>query len=253
MGTNFIYRLMKGILGPYLKLAYRVKIEGAENFPKEGPVIVVGNHTSFLDSFWIPLAVPRRVVFLAKAEYFESWKTAWFFRSLGMIPIKRGSRHMAEAALQTGVEVLEEGGVLGLYPEGTRSPDGRLYRGRTGVARLAVKAKAPVVAIGMIGSRDIMPKEARFPKLRGRVTIKFSAPMTFEKYEGQEGDRLALRAITDEVMFEIMSLSGQSYVDEYASSAAKHTSNGSKGANGRGGKRSKNGKDSQSSTEKMSG
>lgn len=253
MGTNFIYRLMKGILGPYLKLAYRVKIEGAENFPKEGPVIVVGNHTSFLDSFWIPLAVPRRVVFLAKAEYFESWKTAWFFRSLGMIPIKRGSRHMAEAALQTGVEVLEEGGVLGLYPEGTRSPDGRLYRGRTGVARLAVKAKAPVVAIGMIGSRDIMPKEARFPKLRGRVTIKFSAPMTFEKYEGLEGDRLALRAITDEVMFEIMSLSGQSYVDEYASSAAKHTSNGSKGANGRGGKRSKNGKDSQSSTEKMSG
>ncbi|MBW3591281.1 MAG: 1-acyl-sn-glycerol-3-phosphate acyltransferase, partial [Actinobacteria bacterium] len=143
---------MKGILGPYLKLAYRVRIEGVENFPKEGPVIVVGNHTSFLDSFWIPLAVPRRVVFLAKAEYFESWKTAWFFRSLGMIPVKRGSRHMAEAALQTGVEVLEEGGVLGLYPEGTRSPDGRLYRGRTGVARLAVKAKAPVVAIGMIGS-----------------------------------------------------------------------------------------------------
>lgn len=253
MGTNFIYRLMKGILGPYLKLAYRVKIEGVENFPKEGPVIVVGNHTSFLDSFWIPLAVPRRVVFLAKAEYFESWKTAWFFRSLGMIPVKRGSRHMAEAALQTGVEVLEEGGVLGLYPEGTRSPDGRLYRGRTGVARLAMKAKAPVVAIGMIGSRDIMPKEARFPKLRGRVTIKFSAPMTFEKYEGQESDRLTLRAITDEIMFEIMSLSGQSYVDEYASSAAKQTSNGSKETNNRGGKRSKNGKGSQSSTEKMSG
>lgn len=226
MGSTFIYRLLKIILGPYLRVAYRVRIEGAEHFPDEGPVIVVGNHTSFMDSFWIPLAVPRRVVFLAKSEYFESWKTAWFFRSLGMIPIKRGSRHLAEAALQTGVEVLGEGGVLGLYPEGTRSPDGRLYRGRTGVARLAMNAKAPVVAIGLNGSREVMPKEARFPKLRGRVHIKFGAPMTFEKYEGQEADRLALRAITDEIMFEIMSLSGQSYVDEYASTVARNSRNG---------------------------
>jgi 1-acyl-sn-glycerol-3-phosphate acyltransferase len=213
---NWLYRFLQLTLDPYLRFMYRFQVEGAENFPKEGGVIVVGNHVSFMDSFWIPMCTPRRVIFLAKSEYFESWKIAWFFKALGMIPLKRGVRHKADAALQAGVECLEAGGVLGLYPEGTRSPDGRLYRGRTGVARLALASGCPVVPIGLSGSIDVMPKEAKLPRPRGRVTARLGAPMTFEKYAGQESSRQTLRAITDEIMFEIMNLSGQSYVVEFS-------------------------------------
>lgn len=220
------YKFLQLTLDPYLRAAYRFEVEGEEKFPQEGPVIVVANHLSFMDSFWIPLCTPRRVVYLAKAEYFESWKTAWFFRAMGMIPIKRGVRHQAEAALQTGLEHLESGGVLGMYPEGTRSPDGRLHRGRTGVARLALRSGSPVVPIGLIGSREVMPKEAKLPRLRGNITARLGAPMTFDKYRGQEGNRLALRAMTDEIMFEIMSLSGQAYVDEYATISSKGNGQG---------------------------
>ncbi|HEX2179331.1 MAG TPA: lysophospholipid acyltransferase family protein [Actinomycetota bacterium] len=197
-----------------------MRVEGTETFPKEGPVIVVANHVSFWDSFFVPLCVPRRVVFLAKAEYWDSWKTRWLVSSLGMIPIKRDVRAKSLAALETGIEFLKSGGVLGVYPEGTRSPDGRLYRGRTGVARLALGSGSPVVPIGLIGSREMMPKGAKFPKLRGRVTVKFGPPMTFEKYADTENPRQALRAMTDEIMFAIMNQSGQTYVDEYASREA---------------------------------
>lgn len=213
---RLFYRFLELTLAPYLRWAYRVKVEGAETFPDEGPAIVVANHTSFWDSFWVPLCVPRRVVFLAKAEYFESWKTAWLVKSLGMIPIKRDVRAKSLAALETGIEFLKTGGVLGVYPEGTRSPDGRLYRGRTGVARLALGAESPVVPIGLIGAREVMPKGARLPRFRGRITVKFGPPMTFEKYADSDNPRVALRAITDEIMFGIMNLSGQEYVDEYA-------------------------------------
>jgi 1-acyl-sn-glycerol-3-phosphate acyltransferase len=216
---NLLYRFLKLTLQPYLKWAYRFEIEGAENFPRDGGVIVVGNHVSFMDSFWIPMSTPRRVVFLAKSEYFESWKTAWFFRSLGMIPVKRGVRHKADAALQAGVECLEVGCVLGLYPEGTRSPDGRLYRGRTGVARLALGSGCPVVPIGLVGSRDVMPKEAKFPRLRGKVTARVGDPMSFA---GKEATHNNLRAITDEVMAKIAELSGQEYVDEYSPIASRN-------------------------------
>lgn len=214
-GRRF-YRFLELTLAPYLRWAYRVKVEGAETFPMEGPVIVVANHTSFWDSFFVPLCVPRRVVFLAKAEYWDSWRTRWLVKSLGMIPIRRDIRAKSLAALETGIEFLKSGGVLGLYPEGTRSPDGRLYRGRTGVARLALGANSPVVPIGLTGSREMMPKGARFPKLRGNVTVKFGPPMTFEKYSEMDNPRLALRSITDEIMFAIMGLTGQAYVDEYA-------------------------------------
>lgn len=213
---SFLYRFLKVTLSPILRALYHVKGEGLERFPAEGGVIVVGNHVSFMDSFFIPLVLPRRVVYLAKAEYFESWKTAWFVKSLGMIPVKRGVRSKAEAAIRSGVEVLEAGGVLGLYPEGTRSVDGRLYRGRTGVGRLAIRSGAPVVPVGIIGSRKVMPKKAKLPKLWGHVTVRIGAPMRFEKYEGKENDRRALRAMTDEIMAEILTLSGQTYVDEYA-------------------------------------
>ena len=218
-GRRF-YRFLELTLAPYLRWAYRVKVEGAETFPKEGPVIVAANHTSFWDSFFVPLCVPRRVVFLAKAEYWDSWRTRWLVKSLGMIPIKRDVRAKSLAALETGIEFLKSGGVLGVYPEGTRSRDGRLYRGRTGVARLAVGASCPVVPIGLIGSREMMPKGARFPKLRGRVTVRFGPPMTFEKFASPDNPRQALRAITDEIMFAIMALSGQTYVDEYNSREA---------------------------------
>lgn len=217
---NLLYRVLKVILTPILRALYRVRSEGLEEFPSQGPVIVVSNHVSFMDSLWVPLRVPRRMFYLAKAEYFESWKTAWFFKALGMIPCKRDVKEKTEAALQAGLDVLGTEGVLGLYPEGTRSPDGRLYRGRTGVARLALRSRAPVVPVGLHGSREVMPKQAKLPKLWGRVTVRFGKPLTFERYFDQQEDRFALRSITDEIMFEIMSLSGQSYVDEYASREA---------------------------------
>ena len=217
---SLLYRVLKLILIPILKGLYGVKAEGLEHFPKDGPVIVVANHVSFLDSFWIPLSVPRRMVYLAKAEYFESWKTAWFFRALGMIPVKRDIKEKTEAALQAGIEVLAEGGVLGLYPEGTRSPDGRLYKGRTGVARLALRSQAFVVPVGLVGSREVMPKQAKLPKPWGRVKVKFGKPLSFERYMAANEDRFVLRAMTDEIMYEIMLLSDQQYVDEYASKEA---------------------------------
>jgi len=218
-GSRF-YRVVKFILAPILRGLYRIRAEGLENFPGQGPVIVVANHVSFLDSFWIPLAVPRRMVYLAKAEYFESWKTRWFFKGLGMIPVKRDIKEKTEAALQAGAEVLEQDGVIGLYPEGTRSPDGRLYRGRTGVARLVLRSQACVVPIGLIGSREVMPKEAKFPRPWGRITLRFGEPLHFDRYYDQAEDRFVLRTITDEIVYEIMALSEQSYVDEYASREA---------------------------------
>lgn len=217
---SFLYRGLKVILTPILRGLYRVRGRGAEDFPTEGPAIIVANHVSFMDSLWVPVCVPRQMVFLAKAEYFESWKTAWFFRALGMIPVKRDVKEQTEAALQAGLEVLETGGVLGLYPEGTRSPDGRLYRGRTGVARLALRSRAPVIPVGLIGSREVMPKQAKFPKPWGNVKAQFGRPLTFERYYRQAEDRFVLRAVTDEIMYEIMSLSGQTYVDDYASREA---------------------------------
>jgi 1-acyl-sn-glycerol-3-phosphate acyltransferase len=217
---SFLYRFLKIILSPILRLLYRVQPEGRDGFPKEGPVIVVANHLSFMDSLFVPLCVPRRMVFLAKAEYFESPATAWFFKALGMIPVKREVKEKTEAALHSGIEVLSEGGALGLYPEGTRSPDGRLYRGRTGVARLAIRSKAPVVPVGVIGTRQVMPKDASFPRPWGKVRIKFGSPLTFERYYEDGEDRFVLRTVTDEIMYEIMTLSEQTYTDEYASREA---------------------------------
>lgn len=215
-----LYRTLKALLRPRLRRKYHLRVEGLENIPAEGPAILAANHVSFMDSIWIPLCVPRRVVYLTKAEYFDSWKTAWFFRSLGMIPLDRHSRDEAESALNTAVAFLRKGGVLGVYPEGTRSPDGRLYRGRTGVARLALRSGAPVVPIGVLGSREVMPKGARMPALSGRVTVRFGTPLEFRRPAGEGENESTLRMITDEIMFQIMTLSGQEYVDRYASQPA---------------------------------
>ena len=215
-----MYWVIKAILKPLLKGIYRIRIEGLENLPKKGPAIIAANHLSFLDSFFIPLAVPRRkVTYLAKADYFKSWKTAWFFNMVGQIPTEREGGAKSQHSLNIALGVLEEGKFLGIYPEGTRSPDGYLHRGRTGVARLALKAKSPVIPTGLVGTERVMPKEARFPRLRGRLTVhvRFGKPLDFQRFHGQEGDRMVLRSATDEILYEIMQLSGQEYVDEYAS------------------------------------
>jgi len=214
----FLYRTFSWILSPLLLRLYKIDVQGLENFPLSGPVIVVANHTSFMDSVWVPLIIPRRVVYLTKAEYFDSWKTVWFFRGLGMIPIDRQARDGGDNALSSAVTLLRAGGVLGLYPEGTRSVDGRLYRGRTGVGRLAVRSGAPVVPIGFIGSSAVMPKGAKIPKFSGEITMKIGKPIDFSRFLGKKDNDSVVRAITDEVMFQIMTLSGQEYVDRYATS-----------------------------------
>jgi 1-acyl-sn-glycerol-3-phosphate acyltransferase len=211
------YWLVKAVLTPVLRFFFRVRVEGAENLPKRGPVILASNHLSFSDSIFLPLVIRRRVTFVAKSEYFEDPKTAWFFRAVGQIPIKRGGGSAARRALESAADVLKAGGVFGIYPEGTRSPDGRLYRGRTGVARLALQNDVPVVAVAMIGTDKAQPTGKKIPKLM-RIGVKIGKPLDFSRYEGMEDDRFVLRSITDEIMYELMLLSGQEYVDMYATS-----------------------------------
>ena len=215
-----MYWVFKGILKPILMGLYSIKTEGRDNVPKKGPAIIAANHLSFLDSFFIPLVVrKRKVTYLAKADYFKSWKTSWFFNMVGQIPTERGGGKKSEQALNAALNVLRDGKLLGIYPEGTRSPDSRLYRGRTGVARLALAAGVPVIPTGLIGTPEVMPIDKKLPVLTGRlpVQVRFGKPLDFSRFAGQERDRFVLRSITDEIQYEIMQLSGQEYVDEYAS------------------------------------
>ncbi|HVF54136.1 MAG TPA: lysophospholipid acyltransferase family protein [Actinomycetota bacterium] len=223
MSGAVMYWVIKGILKPILRGLYRIKAHGLENLPKKGPAIIAANHLSFLDSFFIPLVVPRRkVTYLAKADYFKSWKTSWFFKGCGQISCEREGGSKSQQSLEIALDVLREGNLLGIYPEGTRSPDGYLYRGRTGVARLALAAGVPVIPVGLVGTEDVMPKDAKLPRLTGRikVDVKFGKALDFSRYAGRETDRVALRNIADEIMYEIMQLSGQEYRDQYASRAA---------------------------------
>jgi 1-acyl-sn-glycerol-3-phosphate acyltransferase len=214
------YRAIKATLGTAMRRLYRVNIEGLDNVPESGAGIVAANHISFIDSLFIPLVIPRRVTYLAKAEYWDSWKTRWFFDLVGQIPVRRDDSAKAHAALEAGRQVLGKGGLLGIYPEGTRSPDGRCYRGKTGVARMAADLGVPVIPVGLEGTREIMPKEAKFPRTRGAVAIRFGQPMIIKKDEAED-DPLALRSFVDGLMFEICTLSKQDYTDEYADKRAK--------------------------------
>ena len=219
----FYWFLKKVILGPVLRLFFRPYVIGLENVPEDGAVIFASNHLSFSDSFFFPLLVPRRITFLAKADYFtgkgvKGWLTAKFFRGAGQLPVDRSGGRASEAALRTGLKVLSKGEALGIYPEGTRSPDGRLYRGKTGVARMALEAHVSVIPVVMIDTEKIQPPGRVIPKI-GRVGVKIGKPLDFSRYEGMEGDRFVLRSITDEIMYELMELSGQEYVDVYASAA----------------------------------
>lgn len=215
------YWVAKYTLGVALKLVFRPWSRGRRNLPRRGPVILASNHLSFSDHFFGPLPLPRKVVFLAKAEYFtgrgiKGLASRAFFSGVGQIPIDRTGGEASEGALRSGLRVLAEGKVLGIYPEGTRSPDGRLYKGRTGVARLALESRAPVVPCAMIGTFDFLPPGSHKVAFGVRPGVIFGKPMEFSAYYGRETDREALRAVTDEIMAEIARLSGQEYVGSYA-------------------------------------
>lgn len=217
------YFILKNfLLGPLLKLLFRPWIRGVENIPATGAAILASNHLSFSDSIFLPLQVRRPVVFLAKSEYFtgkgiKGALVRWFFKSTGQLPIDRSGGKASEASLNTGLGVLAQGLLLGIYPEGTRSPDGRLYRGRTGIARMVLEAKVPVIPVAMIDTEKVQPIGKRLPRIR-RVGIVIGEPLEFSRFDGMEGDRIVLRAVTDEIMYELKRLSGQEYVDLYASS-----------------------------------
>lgn len=212
----FYWTMKQVLIGPPLKTVYRPRVRGVDDIPRTGGVILAANHVSFVDSLFMPLMCPRDVVFLGKADYFESWRTRWFFEGAGVIPVRREGGSAGEAAILAGIRALQAGKVVGIYPEGTRSPDGRLYRGKTGVARMAVEARVPVIPVGISGTEEIMPLDAKLPRLRGTPTVEFGKPLVFDRYYDRPRDRFVLRSVTDEIMYEVMMLTGQEYVDEYA-------------------------------------
>ena len=216
----FYWLLKRIILGPILHAIFRPWVRGEEHVPETGGAILASNHLSFSDSIFLPLVLKRRVTFLAKSDYFtgrglKGRLTAAFVRGAGQLPVDRSGGQASEAALRTGLRVLRRGEVLGIYPEGTRSPDGRLYRGKTGVARLALEAGVPVLPVAMIGTDKVQPIGRRLPRI-GRVGVVIGAPLDFSRYDGMQDDRFVLRSITDEIMYELMELSGQEYTDVYA-------------------------------------
>ncbi|MCV7212281.1 1-acyl-sn-glycerol-3-phosphate acyltransferase [Mycolicibacterium canariasense] len=208
------------LMGPLLRLLGRPKVQGLEYVPDSGPVILASNHLAVADSFYLPLVVRRRITFLAKAEYFtgtgiKGKLTKFFYSSTGQVPIDRTDADSAQAALQTAQRILAQGKLLGMYPEGTRSPDGRLYKGKTGLARIALESGIPVIPVAMIGTNVVNPPGSKMWHF-GRVEVRFGKPMDFSRFEGLAGNRFIERAVIDEVMYELMRLSGQEYVDLYA-------------------------------------
>jgi 1-acyl-sn-glycerol-3-phosphate acyltransferase len=227
-----LYWFLKHILiGPWLRVLFRPWVEGLENIPAKGPAILASNHLSFSDSFILPLVVPRSIVFLAKSDYFtgrgfKGWFSRLFFTGVGQVPVDRSGGRASEAAIVTATRVLGEDSLLGIYPEGTRSPNGIMYRGKTGVARMALEAKVPVIPVAMINTYEIQPPGQLLPRLH-RVGVRIGAPLDFSRYEGLEDDRFVLRSVTDEIMYSLMELSGQEYVDMYATRAKELIAEGS--------------------------
>lgn len=214
------YNVFKTLAGPPLRTVYKPWIEGEENIPKEGAAILASNHNAVWDSVFLPAMIERELVFMGKADYFtgtgvKGWATKNFMKAVGTIPVDRSGGKGAASALQGGLDRLSEGKLFGIYPEGTRSPDGRLYRGRTGVARLALQSGAPVIPVAMFGTHDAQPVGQALPS-RIEIGMKIGKPLDFSRYRGLDQDRYTLRAITDEIMYNLMLLSGQEYVDLYA-------------------------------------
>ncbi|MDQ5974970.1 MAG: 1-acyl-sn-glycerol-3-phosphate acyltransferase [Actinomycetota bacterium] len=219
------------VVGPWLRVLFRPWVEGLEHVPDKGAAILASNHLSFSDSFFLPLVVPRPITFLAKSDYFtgrgvKGLFTKAFFAGVGQVPVDRSGGRASEAALRTGMRILGEGSLLGIYPEGTRSPNGTLYRGKTGLARMAMECEVPIIPVAMINTYEIQPPGQVRPSLR-RVGVRIGRPLDFSRYEGLSNDRFVLRSITDEVMYELMSLSGQEYVDMYATRAKELIAQGS--------------------------
>jgi 1-acyl-sn-glycerol-3-phosphate acyltransferase len=217
------YWIVKAILSPILRTLFRPKADGLENIPLDGPAILASNHLSFSDSIFLPLVVPRRVTFLAKSDYFvargvKGRLKAAFFKGVGQLPVDRSGGRASQAALETAKRVLAEGKLLGIYPEGTRSPDGRLYRGKTGVARMALEAGVKVIPCAMVNTFEVQPPGKVLPKVMP-VRMRIGKPLDFSRYAGMQDDRFVLRSMTDEIMYELMQLSGQEYVDTYATKA----------------------------------
>lgn len=213
------------IAGPLIHVLFRPRITGAANIPRTGPVILASNHLSFIDSVILPLVIRRRISFLTASNYFAgrgfgSWALKRFLLATGMIPLDRAGGKASEASLRAGLKYLSKGGMLGIYPEGSRSPDGKMHRGRTGVARMLLEGHVPVVPVAMFNTDKVMAVGSNKIKLE-RIAITFGKPLDFSRFEGQEGDRDTLRAITDEIMDDIRHLSGQEYVDAYSSSRRK--------------------------------
>lgn len=214
-----LYQVARAVLSPLVRVLLRPRIEGRHLVPESGPVLIASNHLSFIDSVIIPLAAPRRVIFLAKSDYFDKkglkgTLTRRLFVSLGSIPVNRSDGRSAQASLDQALEYLQQGLAFGIYPEGTRSRDGRLYRGRVGVAWLALTAGCPIVPVGVIGTDKVMPVDRRLPRLH-RYTVRFGAPMTFPEYAGMARSSKARREVTDGLMAEIARLSGQEQAGEY--------------------------------------
>lgn len=210
-----LYPVARAVLVPIFRAAWRLHVRGLEHLP-DGPAIICPNHTSVIDSFLLPSALPRRITFVGKAEYLDDWKTRHLFPALGMIPIDRSGGDASRRALDAAASVLMRGELFGIYPEGTRSRDGRLHKGHTGPARLALRTGAPLVPVGLIGTREIQPPGAKAPRPFRPAEIRIGRPIGVDRYRERTGDRLVLRQLTDELMYEIRELSGQEYVDEYA-------------------------------------
>jgi 1-acyl-sn-glycerol-3-phosphate acyltransferase len=208
------YAATKLTAGPVLRSLYNVKVTGADNVPRSGPAIITPNHLSFIDPFFVALTCERHVVFIGKAEYWDDWRTRVFFELAGGIPVRREDGAAAQGSLQAGVAVLRTGGVMGIFPEGTRSPDGRLYKGKTGAARMALEVGCPVIPTGLTGTRELLPKDAKIPNLGPTVSVKYGRPMRVP--EEAATDARALRKFTDELMEAIRELTGQVYRDRYA-------------------------------------
>jgi 1-acyl-sn-glycerol-3-phosphate acyltransferase len=216
-----MYWLMKHVfLGPLLRAFFHPKIEGAEHVPVDGGAVLASNHLAVADSFFMPLMLDRRVTFLAKREYFtgkglKGRFKKWFFSGVGQVPIDRSSAVAAQAALDTGIRLLRSGSLLGIYPEGTRSPDGRLYKGKTGMARMVLEARVPVLPVAMFGTDKANPIGSKMWRPYP-IRVKIGPPLDFSRYDGLAGDRFIERSVTDEIMYALMELSGQEYVDVYA-------------------------------------
>ncbi|MEP7114273.1 MAG: lysophospholipid acyltransferase family protein [Ilumatobacteraceae bacterium] len=220
-GAGNAQRRVRRVVRPVAKRLWNFDLQGFDRLPVEGPAILCPNHVSFLDSAFLMLQVSRNISFVGKAEYMDCWKTKYLFPLMGMIPIDRGGGDKSQAALDTAEAVLRRGELFGIFPEGTRSRDGMLHKGRTGAARLALKIGCPIFPVGMIGTREIQPPDAKVPKLHGSCTIKIGRPINVERYRSKGDDHMVLRQITDELMYEIRDLTGQDYRNVYAGKTAE--------------------------------